>query len=60
MEKKEYQKPEMQVIEMDTKTPLLAGSGDDSFEDIIDDVIPTGGGRDNACQHGNGNKWFCP
>lgn len=45
--KKVYEKPKLEIVEMNTKTQLLAHSG-----------FGGGYGRDNACEHG-AHKWFC-
>ena len=46
--KKKYIKPTMNVVEMESDTVLLAGSGD--YDDHP--------GWENACSHG-AHKWFC-
>lgn len=43
---KQYIKPEMEIIEMESKSELLAGSGEDNWGH------GHGHGRENACEHG--------
>lgn len=47
--KKEYVKPEMEIIEMSNETPLLAGSGDSGLP----------GGKDFSWCEDHPNASFC-
>jgi hypothetical protein len=48
-EKKKFISPKMEIVEMESNTALLAGSGDEEHGHH---------GHENACAHGS-HAWFC-